>query len=469
MRYATMQNCLFAVLFRPHAANDCPRIVFLFFCLQDGNHFPVVFAEYSNKLSRYLGNIRMDCVENAVKAAVPSQGDVFLGLVVENSAQVVPAAMAVARTFCKYSRKTTVAAESERNVHVDFFIQSKETVPYSRLQVLADAVRTCQALVDMPCAELHSDSLVKRAVDLISDLQANCSDFDISIEIIRGNDLDKRGFGGLWGVGKAASNPPALVLMTRSPAKTATASKTRRPIAFVGKGIMFDTGGLSIKSTSNMCSMKHDMGGAAAVLCAFEAIVRNSTSPTRQVHGVLCIAENAVGPNSYRNDDILKMYSGKTVEINNTDAEGRLVLADGVAYVSRELRDVATVVTIATLTGAQMVATGMKHAGVMSSTKELEDAAMAAAAATGDLAFPMLYAPELLNSEFDSQVADMKNSVKDRSNASSSAAGHFIESHLASDYKGGFLHIDIAGPSAAKDRATGYGVALLEELAKTIE
>jgi probable aminopeptidase NPEPL1 len=270
-------------------------------------------------------------------------------------------------------------------------------------------------------------------------------------------------------------------------------------VALVGKGIMFDTGGLSIKPTSGMCGMKHDMAGAAAVLAAFSAAVECKLAPKTRLHAVLCVAENAVGPLSYRNDDILAMYSGKTVEINNTDAEGRLVLADGVAHAVKNLfgrppkkneklqscgnshgRNML-VVTMATLTGAQLMATGKTHAGVLSRHEKHERAVIAAAAKSGDLAFPLLYAPEILhNEQFASTVADMRNSVKDRSNAPSSAAGHFIESHLGAWYnsrkdeasysRAGFVHIDIAGPSAdAKSRATGYGVALLFEFLRNSE
>lgn len=135
-----------------------------------------------------------------------------------------------------------------------------------------------------------------------------------------------------------------------------------------------------------------------------------------------------------RNDDILYMYSGKTVELNNTDAEGRLVLADGVAYASQNL-NVDLIIDIATLTGAQMITTGLKHAGILTSSAKLEQTAIDSGRETGDLVFPMLYAPELLMKNFESKVADMKNSVVDRMNAQASSAGHFVESHIDGKYK----------------------------------
>ena len=158
------------------------------------------------------------------------------------------------------------------------------------------------------------------------------------------------------------------------------------------------------------------------------------------------------------------MYSGKTVEINNTDAEGRLVLGDGVAHATKHIENLDLVVDMATLTGAVMVTTGHKHAGVLCNQPALETRAVQAGLHSGDLCYPLLYAPELLMDEFKSEVADMKNSVKDRSNAQASCAGHFIESHLDEAYKGGWMHVDMAGPAANGERSSGYGVGLVLSL-----
>lgn len=165
-----------------------------------------------------------------------------------------------------------------------------------------------------------------------------------------------------------------------------------------------------------------------------------------------------------RDTDILEMYSGKTVEVNNADAEGRLVLGDGVAHASQHIPGLDLIIDMATLTGAQMVATGKKHAGVLCNKEELESRAVQAGMISGDLCSPLLYAPELLMEEFKSEMADMKNSVKDRSNAQTSCAGHFIEAHLADSYEGGWMHVDMAGPSAVGERASGYGVGLVLSL-----
>ncbi len=150
-------------------------------------------------------------------------------------------------------------------------------------------------------------------------------------------------------MGKAAIHQPALAVLSHTPAG---ATET---IAWVGKGIVYDTGGLSIKGKTAMPGMKRDCGGAAGILGAFYAAVKQGFS--QNLHAIFCLAENAVGPKATRPDDIHRLYSGRTVEINNTDAEGRLVLADGVAFANKDLK-ADIIVDMCTLTGAQGIATG---------------------------------------------------------------------------------------------------------------
>jgi probable aminopeptidase NPEPL1 len=292
--------------------------------------------------------------------------------------------------------------------------------------------------------------------------------FDVTCHVVRGEELESGGFGGIYGVGKASVHMPALVIMSHVPAGVDPGAKS---VCMVGKGIVYDTGGLSIKVPPNMAGMKGDMGGSAAVLGAFLSLVESKTCD-KPVHGLLCIAENSVSKEATRPDDVHVMLSGKTVEVNNTDAEGRLVLCDGVYYASQNLRP-GYIFDIATLTGAQLVTTGRKHAALFCNDDDLEQQAMRSGIATGDLCFPMLYCPEFHREMFTSQVADMKNSVNDRMNAQSSCAGQFIGNHLESylDNGGKWCHIDMAGPSQNGNagRATGYGVALLYHLSKAVK
>jgi probable aminopeptidase NPEPL1 len=286
------------------------------------------------------------------------------------------------------------------------------------------------------------------------------------ITVIKGHDLEAQGFGGLWGVGKASDNLPALVILSHIP----EGSEAEKSICLVGKGIVYDTGGLSIKTpTTFMAGMKVDMGGSAAVLCGFATAVSTGVCKA-PLHALLCIAENAVGPLSTRPDDVHVMLSGKTVEVNNTDAEGRLVLSDGVFYAHRELNP-RVIIDIATLTGAQLIATGKNHAALYCNDEELERVAIQAGKYSGDLTFPIPYCPEFYRKEFNSPIADMKNSVADRSNAQCSCAGQFIGNHLEEYFKvnGKWLHIDMAGPVEVGGRATGYGVGLLYRIVNDLQ
>ena len=369
-------------------------------------------------------------------------------------------ACAVAKAFPLYSRKTTNTNNNHRSIHVSFLDKTgstvhtmKEEASLKAAQAACDGVQLAAQLVDMPPAELTTDVYAAKCRDIAKQLGKR-----VTMTEIVGQDLDKAGYGGLYGVGKAATCPPRLVIMEYTPEE----HPPTQTVALVGKGIIYDTGGLSLKPKVGMCGMKHDMGGSAGLLGGFVSAVKLGID--KKLVLILCLAENAIGPTAFRNDDILTMYSGKTVEVNNCDAEGRLVLGDGVAHATKHIPDLDLVVDMATLTGSQLIATGKKHAGILANTQELEQQAVAAGLHSGDLTYPLLYAPELLKEEFNSKVADMKNSVKDRSNAQTSCAGHFIESHLDKDYKGGWLHVDMAGPASKNERGTGYGVGLILSL-----
>lgn len=326
----------------------------------------------------------------------------------------------------------------------------------------AAGIQLASRLTDAPPNELHADTFVAEALRVAKRTNATAV-------VIQGEELNARGFGGIYGVGKAATHLPALVALSHYPAG---AARDAQGVVLVGKGIVYDTGGLSIKTGGFMVGMKRDMGGAAGLLAAFEAaVLAKNTTDTTPLHVVLCIAENAVGPLATRPDDIHTLYSGKTVEINNTDAEGRLVLADGVAYAVKHLHP-KVVVDMATLTGAQGIATGQRIAAIYSNDDALERLAVKAGKASGDLVHPMPYAPEFFRAEFKSTVADMKNSVKNRMNAQVSCAGQFIGNHLGEyETTGRWLHVDMAFPVFTTDdeRATGFGVAFIQSLLKEID
>lgn len=377
------------------------------------------------------------------------KGNVGIVICLDDLDHAFATVLAVARAHPTF---TATSSRIERTVHVLVLGPEGQVLDdLDGLRAATDAVRFASDLTDQPPDTLTTSAFV----DAARAVAARHS--DVGLYIVQGKQLAENGFGGLWNVGKAAEHPPALVVLDLD----GPADAPR--VTWVGKGIVYDTGGLSIKSKTGMPGMKTDMAGAAAVLAAFEAAAR-MRAPIR-LTAVLCIAENAVGPGSMRPDDVITLYSGKTVEVNNTDAEGRLVLADGTAWAARH-RNPDLLIDVATLTGAQSMATGKRTAALYCNDDELEARAVRAGRSSGDLVHPLPYVPEFFKREFSSQVADMRNSVKDRSNAQSSCAGQFIGNHIeAARYTGPWMHVDLAGPAVHAGRGTGFGVGLLLTLA----
>uniref|UniRef100_A0ABI7WMD7 Cytosol aminopeptidase domain-containing protein n=1 Tax=Felis catus TaxID=9685 RepID=A0ABI7WMD7_FELCA len=407
-------------------------------------------AALPSRVSRHNSPSAAHFVTRLVRTCLPPGTHRCILMVCERS-DAFASACALARAFPLFTHRSGASRRTEKKtVTVEFFLVGQDNGPVevSTLQCLTNAtegVRLAARIVDTPCNEMNTDTFLEEIKKVGKDL-------GITPTIIRDEELKTRGFGGIYGVGKAAVHPPALAVLSHTP------EGATQTIAWVGKGIVYDTGGLSIKGKTTMPGMKRDCGGAAAVLGAFRAAIKQGFKDN--LHAVFCLAENSVGPNATRPDDIHLLYSGKTVEINNTDAEGRLVLADGVSYACKDL-GADIILDIATLTGAQGIATGKYHAAVLTNSAEWEAACVKAGTRCGDLVHPLVYCPELHFSEFTSAVADMKNSVADRDNSPSSCAGLFIASHIGFDWPGVWVHLDIAAPVHAGERATGFGVALL--------
>ncbi|MCB9676769.1 MAG: leucyl aminopeptidase family protein [Alphaproteobacteria bacterium] len=359
--------------------------------------------------------------------------------VLDDNTHAFAAACGIARSFPTFS----VRSKPTESTVVAMLLGPAGPIG-GELQPAVAAVRRAAHLVDSPPDMLGPDAFVTTA-------RAIGAFKGVSVHVLRRHDLEAQGFGGIAAVGRAAVQEPALVVLDWAPQGAAD------KVCWVGKGITYDTGGLSLKTKTGMPGMKTDMGGAAAVLAAFEAAVALEV-PVR-LTAVLCIAENAIGPAALRPDDVITMYSGKTVEVNNTDAEGRLVLGDGVAWAVKH-REPDVLVDLATLTGAQSMATGKLHASLYCNDEALEAKAVDAGKRSGDLVHPLPFAPELFRKEFASSIADMKNSVKDRANAQSSCAAQFVGNHMG-EWAGRWLHVDLAAPAHSGGRGTGFGVGLL--------
>jgi probable aminopeptidase NPEPL1 len=410
-------------------------------------------AVLPDRLSRYNSPARADSIRHALDSLRwGGKGKAVVVLLLDDPDHLLAAANAVSRALPPYSMRSDAPA---LEIKIAAFGPDGERLTVSQVvRNTIDRAREAAMLVDTPPSELDPKALAQQARGVIGT--------SAKITEIVGDVLLERGLRGIHAVGRAATEAPRLLLAHTGPEQAAL------HIALVGKGVCFDTGGLHIKARGMMETMKADMGGAAAVLGAFRVLV-DERLPVR-LSLLLCIAENAVDARSYKPDDIVRMHSGKTVEINNTDAEGRLLLADGVSYAAREL-GADVIIDAATLTGAQLVATGLVHAAVMSNDEQLEHAAVAAGRRSGDLVHPLPFAPELYLHEFRSPVADLRNSVANRNNAQSSCAAQFIYAHIADAPHAAarrWCHIDLAGPAFPKDRASGYGVALIAELVRSI-
>jgi probable aminopeptidase NPEPL1 len=419
----------------------------------------VTLAVLPDTVSRHLSPSRSHAVEVQAARCGLGSGTHTVVLCLDDAAHYVPVANAVARVVPLYWRKGTKtgAKKTPAKKHsVQFVAVDKKggfVAASSTVSSTVHNTRWSASLVDTPTAEMTTADFVSAARKQARKLSG------VKVSVIVGDKLLDKKLGGIHAVGRTAMVAPRLLVMEYNP------RGAKQRVALVGKGVVYDTGGLSLKTGGHMAGMKADMGGAAAVAGAFFALVQQKVS-TR----VVCLAplaENAIGPNSYRPDDILDMHSGKTVEINNTDAEGRLLLADGVSYAARTFKP-DLVIDAATLTGAQLLSTGKRHAAVVSNRERVEALAVASGRRSGDLTHALPFAPELFQREFDSEVADMKNSVKDRMNAQCSCAGQFVYGHM-SDTNLPWLHIDLAGPAMPGRRATGFGVALMGEIVRGLK
>ncbi|MET4058477.1 leucyl aminopeptidase [Arthrobacter sp. UYP6] len=283
----------------------------------------------------------------------------------------------------------------------------------------------------------------------------------LRLSVLDETELLRQGFGGLLAVGSGAANPPRLVQISYVPAgDDATGGEH---IVLAGKGITFDSGGISLKPREAMMSMKMDMAGAAVVLAAVEAAA--ALEIPHRVTGVLALAENAIGASAYRPGDVVRTYDGTTVEIGNTDAEGRMVLADALAYAVAELSP-DVLVDIATLTGAAAVGLGQQYGAVFSNAPELLSVLEKAGNTSGDRIWPL---PLVHEYEFalTSDTADLAHVAPP---ALKFGAGAIVAALFLEKFVGGvpWVHLDIAGPMrASSDRheitkgATGFGTRLL--------
>jgi leucyl aminopeptidase len=319
----------------------------------------------------------------------------------------------------------------------------------SRWAPVVEGVGLTRELVTEPANILYPETFVER-------VRASLDGSGVEVQVLNRAQMEKLGMGALLGVAQGSAREARLMILKYD------GGGKGQPTAFVGKGVTFDTGGISIKPAAGMEAMKWDMGGAGAVAGALKALALRKAKAN--IVGICGLVENMPGGNAQRPGDVVTSMSGQTVEVINTDAEGRLVLADAVTYVQRNFQPSA-IIDLATLTGAILISLGHEWAGLFSNNDELASALLKAAAESGDKLWRMPLA-EPFDRLIDSPIADMKN-VGPREGGSITAA-QFIQRFIENGVK--WAHIDMAGKAwsdkanATYDKgATGYGVRLLDQ------
>ncbi|MFC4515264.1 leucyl aminopeptidase [Streptomyces ehimensis] len=303
-----------------------------------------------------------------------------------------------------------------------------------RAAAVAAEVNRARDLINIPSNDLFPKSFAAEA-------QTAAKEHGLKVEVLDEKALLKGGYGGIMGVGQGSANPPRLVRIAY------THPKAEKTLALVGKGITYDSGGISLKPAGHNETMKCDMAGAAAVFAAVVAVAKLGLAVN--VTGWLALAENMPSGTATRPGDVLKMYSGKTVEVLNTDAEGRLVLADALTRASEENPD--AIVDVATLTGAMVLALGDRTFGVMANDDAFRAAIHEIAEEVGEQAWPMPLPAELRKS-MDSSIADMAN-MGERMGGGL-VAGLFLKEFVGEGIT--WAHLDIAGPAFHEKAPYGY-------------
>ncbi|THG35111.1 leucyl aminopeptidase [Glaciibacter flavus] len=339
-------------------------------------------------------------------------------------------------------RHASLSPSKEPVAHIEILTDDAPTdAERARILAVERAVTLVRDLVNTPPADLAPADFADRA-------QQVADQGGLTATVWSEDELVEQGFGGIIGVGKGSTRPPRLVKVSYSP------DGATQHLALVGKGITFDSGGLSLKPAASMQSMKSDMTGAAVVLAVIAAAAEIGV-PLRMT-AWMCLAENMPSGSAMRPDDVLRIRGGRTVEVTNTDAEGRLVLADGLVAAGEEHPD--AIIDVATLTGAQVVALGHSYSAVMGDDAIVEQVLRAAKTA-GEPFWPMPLPDDLLR-RLDSDVADLKNATPGDTAAGMLLAGVFLREFIGRSEDGSttipWAHLDIAGTAMLSGKPRGH-------------
>lgn len=319
-------------------------------------------------------------------------------------------------------------------------VEAKDAI--KRAAIIGEYTNLVRDLINTPPSHLDPDSFCKEFTALVK--KAGGASAGLKVSVMTESQLKSKGYGGITAVGQGSANPPRLLQISYTPVKV----KVKKSYAFVGKGITFDSGGLALKPAAGMEAMKCDMSGAAAVCAATLAIALMKLPVAIDAYAPL--AENMISDNATRPSDIITMYGGKTIEVLNPDAEGRLVLGDALVK-AQENKKLDGIIDVATLTGAQVVALGTRTSAIMTNNQDFSDHFFSVSKSVGEAFWPMPL-PVELRASLDSPVADMAN-IGERMGGMM-VAGLFLKEFIAPELP--WLHLDIAGPAYNEGEPYGY-------------
>ncbi len=369
----------------------------------------------------------------------------------EDSVQIAQAAVEAVVIGTYAWKKYITRKKDDQSVDIkEYAIVTHHGQKAHQAAIVAEGVNFTRDLINDNADTVTAEALEKTVRDLVKNVKG------VDLEVLGRKEMESKGLGLILAVNQGSNKKPRMVIV-----KYSGAGKDAPYTAFIGKGLTFDSGGLNLKPGGSMETMREDMSGAAAVIGTLKNIL--TLKPKKNLILAFGAAENAIDANAYKPGDVLKSYSGKTVEIGNTDAEGRLVLADVLSYVIRNYKP-ARIVDMATLTGACVVALGHDYAGVLGNNDDMIKNLLVSAKATDDRAWPLPMYPEYKEA-IKSKIADIKNTSNVRGAAGTICGAEFLHQFVGETP---WVHVDIAGTAFVDGDshwyyghgATGYGVRL---------
>ncbi len=346
-------------------------------------------------------------------------------------------------SFTQY--KSENEEKVEKNIYIEVSKIDKDIQKeFEESVAICNSVNMVRDFVNTTPEDFYPAVMAKNAVNIAKENNLEC-------KILDEDYLEENNMGSMLAVGRASRHRSKLIHLTYKPSGK---TKAKKKIVLVGKGLTYDSGGLSLKPADYMVNMKSDKGGGCAVLGIMNTI--SALNLPLEVHGIVGAVENMIGGDAYKPDDVLTARNGKTIEVKNTDAEGRLVLADCLCYAQDEIEDIDYILDYATLTGACVVGVGQYTNGIMGNNSALKREIVKSALDSGELATTLPF-NRYLKKTLKSEIADMSNIASTRYGGAITA-GMFLDNFIKDENKDKWVHLDIAGP-AFVDVAWGYNPA----------